>query len=70
MPDDQIEVADEFLTAFSAASQQMKRASAAMLLCSKKATTADAQKQYDRIHKEMVMLTRLWNKLEQKRERH
>lgn len=59
-----VEKADEFLGAFAEASAAMKRASAAMLACSK------LDRRYDKTHKRMVAMRRAWNSLEEQREQH
>ena len=62
------DTANEFLCNFEAARQSMAKATADMLKCSRQALDPANQKQYDKIHKEMVRLTRRWNQLEGERE--
>jgi hypothetical protein len=63
-----VETAEQFLSAFAGAQKAMKTAADKMLEVSKIACTADDRKRYDAIHKEMVRQIREWNRLEQKRE--
>ncbi len=68
MPDFKADVAVDFLDKFAAASRALKAASDALLACSKIANTPEASERYDATHKQMVRLTREWNRLEEARE--
>lgn len=59
---DGCEKANRFLSAFSEASAAMRRATDAMLACSR------IDRQYDATHKKMVNACRDWNRLEEQRE--
>lgn len=61
--------ATAFLTYFSDAGKQMRKAADYMLACSRSATTPEARKRYSALHKEMVRMARDWNRLEQDREK-
>lgn len=63
-----LDKATDFLHAFRASQEGMKRAADAMLAVSKIAVTPEDRKRYDAIHKDMVRQMREWNKLEEKRE--
>ena len=61
--------ASDFLGEFDSALHHMKKASQAMLHVSK-VTYPEYKKQYDKMHKRMVRITREWAQIEHEREKH
>jgi hypothetical protein len=59
--------ADDVLVTFDKSRDAMKAAADAMLTVSK-AAYPQYRKNYDRTHKQMVRMMRMWNRLEQTRE--
>ena len=66
---DNISKAEEFLNKFAIAQRFMRLAANKLLQVSEiKGLDAASRDRYDAVHKNMVRLSREWNKLEEKRE--
>lgn len=63
-----VQVASDFLSAFSNASAAMQRSADLMLECSKRVGDAADRARYDAVHKKMVRQIADWNRLEHERE--
>lgn len=61
--------ANDFLSEYSMTQRHMAKAIASLLEV-KKHVSPDHARQYDRIHKRMVAISRDWNKIEHQREQH
>ena len=60
----------DFLNEYSNSLKAMKKATKYMLACKKSAVHDKSKKQYDKIHKKMVKLTKQWANIEHERELH